>query len=79
MKMLLAFVVASFAASSPAHAQSIDCSAFRHNADDTWSAARNERLRIGEGTVEVEAGLSFHRGVPFNGADLAAALDDQCK
>jgi hypothetical protein len=80
VKTLFAFaLVIFFAAESPVYAQSIDCSAFRRNADETWSATRNERLRGSDGTVEVEAGLSFHRGVPFNGVDLTAILDEQCR
>jgi hypothetical protein len=80
MKILYPFALAAaLAVSSLTHAQSIDCSAFRRNADGTWSATRNAPLRGSDGTFEVEAGLSFHRGVAFKGVDLVTVLDEQCR
>jgi hypothetical protein len=79
LRILFAFAeVMFFAVVMPIYAQSIDCSAFRRNVDETRSATRNERIRGSDGTVEIEAGHSFHRDVPFNGFDLTTILDEQC-
>jgi hypothetical protein len=55
------------------------CSAFRKNADGSWTCIKPVTLQGPNGKVGIGAGASFARGSLFMGLDVAAWLDQNCK
>ena len=50
-------------------------SAFKRNADGSWSCIQDVTLNGPNGRIQVLAGATFARGTMFMGVDLARFLD----
>ena len=53
----------------------VDCSAFKANANGSWTSTHPTKV----GSVSITAGGTFFPGVTLGGVDLGAQLDQQCR
>ena len=77
----ITFVLLAVAASGTAsYAQSVDCTAFQHNADGTWSPTRQVIISSADDFPEVtiSPGMNIGPDSKFNGIDIYWLLQDLC-
>ncbi|WP_429197279.1 hypothetical protein [Luteibacter sp. W1I16] len=55
-------------------AASMDCGAFKKNADGSWTSIHATKVAA----VTMSAGGTFFRGVRLDGVDVGASLDTKC-
>lgn len=61
-----------------AHAQTVRCSKFLHNADGSWSSFEEGTFLGSRGPVAIKMGERFGRGSPAGKGEIARVLDGIC-
>jgi hypothetical protein len=74
---LAAIVVIAHAATAVAQ-DSVDCSAFRRNADNTWTVIKPTTVKIGQVTQAMDSSTFSRNGINLGGTDLATYLEQRC-
>ena len=54
------------------------CDAFQKNPDGSWTSIKATALKVGNRTIAISEGITFHRGEPFMLVDVAEWLDENC-
>lgn len=62
----------------PSLGPQVPCSAFRQNADGSWSPLQQITMRGPNGEMQIGPGVAFRPGVAFMGVDLGAELQSHC-
>lgn len=65
--------------STEAFGQDSVCGSFRRNLLGSWSAVRPVGIQGPYGQVSVRRGMTFNRGVYYQGLDLVALLEQSCR
>lgn len=63
-------------AKAGAHAAvaTVECRAFRKNADGSWTSIKTSKA----GSVSISAGVTLSAGVTVDGVDIGESLDESC-
>jgi len=54
------------------------CQAFQKHSDGSWSSISSTTIQGPNGSVQINPGLTFRKGVVFMGIELATWLDENC-
>ena len=54
------------------------CDAFEKDSDENWRCTAAVSIEIENRIIVIEEGLTFTKGVPFMGVDVAKWLDENC-
>lgn len=78
--IVAAVLMAGGALAQPKHPQvEVDCSAFRRNADGSWTTLKEATIQAGGSSMNFEGGTTIDSGaITFGDTDLATLLDRHC-
>ena len=59
-------------------AETFSCDAFEKEKDGSWRCVRTVTIKGARGLIQLPVGMSFTKGIPYMGVEVAERLDEEC-